>query len=675
LNSNDLFGQDDEATRVQADLGIDDGAGLRVVGARFIDESKFTWDLFQGYDDLRVLTYSASADAIIRMLDRFSLAHFECIFGYQGVLRDIKDVLSFQKVAVGDARAAIMGLKDERHALILQRVHEGKARFFVLRKYVAHAKLYLLSAADGRKRVIVGSANLSERAFSGNQSETLVRFDDDPRAWQHYSLMFNRLRDDASDEIALPEERITKADIEITETPALFNTSATLVIDTPSASDIEVSAPVQIMRVEKVLAAIGPSISASAPPIRGGKQRVTPEIKKEISRIRLVKTVADADNRYFSLSRENRVASLSGARFELAWDGESASKDAALLVQYFENYKAFEGNVPRLQRDYFTFMAWLYFSPFICDMRSLALLRDSDIIRFPSFAIIFGKSNCGKTSLVDMLMTSMFGFTPTIEKQSFTAAQLRGLQQAYKRLPVVFDDIGRRAFTTHGRDIIKDEMQPPVEEYPGFVISMNAEPHSFPDEIVKRSLMIYTTTALPPHNEGLRQSLQGRIQEMRRSLTGHLYRRYLVEMLDILESSRLPDDWLELSSGVLSRLLTPGAGTSPEWARPVTWLGYAEKRYDRVKMRLLNVLRPAAYSRSENEAATGWRIEGDKVIVWERRDAFGRGEFEWDDVPSTLVEEDASTRGRTVLKKASTEEFLGHRLRGVRKWWIPWASS
>jgi len=321
---------------------------------------------------------------------------------------------------------------------------------------VAHAKLYLLSAADGRKRVIVGSANLSERAFSGNQPETLVRFDDDLQAWEHYSRMFHRLRDDASDEIALPQERIIKADIEVTETPALSNTSATLVIDSPSASEIELSAPVQIMRVEKVLAAIGPSISASVPPLRGGKQRVTPEIKKEISRIRLVKTVADADNRYFSLSRQNRVASLSGARFELAWDGESASKDAALLVQYFENFKAFEGDVPRLQRDYFTFMAWLYFSPFICDMRSLALLRDSDVIRFPSFAIIFGKSNCGKTSLVDMLMTSMFGFTPTIEKQSFTAAQLRGLQQAYKRLPVVFDDIGRRAFITHGRDIIKD---------------------------------------------------------------------------------------------------------------------------------------------------------------------------------------------------------------------------
>ena len=43
----------------------------------------------------------------------------------------------------------------------------------MLRNYVAHAKLYLLSADDGRHRVIVGSANLSERAFSGRQPETL----------------------------------------------------------------------------------------------------------------------------------------------------------------------------------------------------------------------------------------------------------------------------------------------------------------------------------------------------------------------------------------------------------------------------------------------------------------------------------------------------------------------
>jgi AAA15 family ATPase/GTPase len=150
---------------------------------------------------------------------------------------------------------------------------------------------------------------------------------------------------------------------------------------------------------------------------------------------------------------------LSGKRFPLEWDKESVRADAALLLDYFKNYEgAFEGNVARLQQDYFTLMAWLYFSPFICDMRTLALLQDSDVIRYPSFAIIFGKSNCGKTSLVDTLMTSMFGYAHTVDKRSFTTSRLRGLQQAYKRFPVVFDDIGRNAFNHHGKDMIKDEM-------------------------------------------------------------------------------------------------------------------------------------------------------------------------------------------------------------------------
>ena len=68
---------------VQTGLGLDDGTGLRVVSAGFLDEQKFDWDLFNGYDSLRVLTYSASINAIVRMLDRYSFAKFECVFGYE----------------------------------------------------------------------------------------------------------------------------------------------------------------------------------------------------------------------------------------------------------------------------------------------------------------------------------------------------------------------------------------------------------------------------------------------------------------------------------------------------------------------------------------------------------------------------------------------------------------
>lgn len=659
---------------IQTAFGLDDGTGLRVVSARFLKEQKFTWDLFEGYDNLRVLTYSASTRAIVRMLDKYSFTTFECVFGYEGILRDIKDILAFQKVVVGDTRAAIMGLKDERHIHILEKVHAGRASFRVLRRHIAHAKLFLLSNPDGRTRVIIGSANLSERAFSGNQPETLVKFDDDEGAWHHYNGMFDEIRDSASDEIPLPKDRIKSAEIEISETPVMTDASSTLVIETPSPEEVELTAPVQVMRIEKVLAALGPRLSAAIPPILRSKQRITPEIKREISRIRLVKSAEEADSRYLSLDRTNRSALLSGERFPLEWDNELVRTDAALVLEYFKNYEgAFEGNVARLQRDYFTLMAWLYFSPFICDMRSLALLQDSDVIRYPSFAIMFGKSNCGKTSLVDTLMTSMFGYAHTVEKRSFTTSQLRGLQQGYKRFPVVFDDIGRRAFNLHGRDMIKDEMLPPVTEYPGFILSMNAEPQSFPDEVVKRSMMTYTTTALPPHNEELRQRLQSRIQEMRRRLTGHLYRRYLTEVMDRTDDVRLPEDWLALSSSVLSGIISDATGGSqPQWCQAVTWLDYAEKRYDRVKARLDNLLRVSTHAKSEGALPNGWMIEGNKIIVWEQRDAFGRHEFDWEDVPSTLIDEETSGGGRTVMHRASVEKFIGRRLRPRRQWWKPW---
>ena len=677
MSVNGPFGESDELLELQAGLGLDDGVGLRVVSAKFLDEQKFNWDLFDGYETLRVLTYSASISAIVRMLDKYSFTEFECIFGYEGTLRDLKDILAFQKMVVGDTRAAIMGLKDERHVHVLQKVHAGLASFRVLRKYVAHAKLYLLSNANGRTRVIIGSANLSERAFSGKQAETLVRFDDDEKAWHHYNRMIDEIRNSASDEIPLPKDRISAAEIEISETPVMADASATLVIEPPSAEEVEVTAPVQVERVDKVVAVMGPRISAAIPAIRNGRQRITPEIKREISRIRLVKSAEEADSRYLSIDRTNGTALLSGERFPLEYDNESVRTDAKLLLDYFKNYEgAFEGNVARLQHDYFTLMAWFCFSPFICDMRSLALLQDSDVIRYSSFAIIFGKSNCGKTSLVDTLMTSMFGYAHTIDKRSFTTSHLRGLQHGYKRFPVVFDDIGRNAFNRYGRDMIKDEMLPPVSEYPGFILSMNAEPQSFPDEVVKRSMMIYTTTALPPHNEELRQRLQGRIQEMRRGLTGHLYRSYLAAIMGRLDDDRLPEDWLALSSGVLSSIISDATGGStPSWCRAVTWFDYAEKRYDRVKARLLALLRKSAHAKSEGDMPNGWKIEADRIIVWEQRDAFGRRGFDWDDVPSTLIDEEASGGGRTVLHRASLEEFLGRRLRKLRLWWKPWESA
>lgn len=665
---------------------LDDGTGLRVALARFETETKFSWSLFDDYDRIRILTYSAGVSAIVRLLDNHSFSDFECVFGCETTLHTLKDIIAFQQVAVGDTRAAIKNLSDERHAFILRRVREGQARFRVLRKRIAHAKLYLLENTEtGKTRVIIGSANLSETAFGGRQSETLVRFEDAP-AWDHYLRMYETIRDEASDEIALPPERVETAAIKLHEAPVLApNDHSTLVIDSSeSAGDedkvLHITVPSvreQIERIEKSKGAIPPVVSNIIPPPRNGRQRISQQIRREIiresSRIREVQSQEDADHRQFSIDKYGKTALLFDEPFSLRSDADAARKDAELLVQYFNNYQnTFEGGmgVERLQRDYFTLWSWLYFAPFMCDMRTIAG-HSGDIFRYPSFAIVYGKPSCGKSSLIDTLMTSMFGKPYNIDKRSFTKTNLRHIQYAYKRFPAVFDDIGKPAIRNHGNDVIKDENPLRIEEYPCFILSMNQELNAFPDEIVKRSLMIYTTTALPSYKENLRHELHMKIQEVRRNLSTNLYREYLAQALDRFSENSHVEDWLKFSSSILSEILSERVNQpAPNWCAPISWEEYADKRHDRVKAQIEHLLRPAAMMKREGDNPTGWMQEGDKVVVFEQTDAFGRREFDWENVPSTLIDDNASVGVRTVLNRPELEEFIGHPISGRAKGWL-----
>ena len=661
-------------------LDLDDGSGLRVARARFQSETRFSWSVFDGYDRIRILTYSAGASAIVRLLDEHSFSDFECVFGCENILHTLRDVMAFQQVAIGGARAAIKSLPGERHASILRRVRKGQARFRVLRKQISHAKLYLLDNTEsGSTRVLIGSANLSETAFGGRQSETLVSFDDDDAAWGHYLGMYQSIRDRASDEMPLPPERVEHAEIRLVEVPVLApDDHATLVIDSaeeqgPDGNVLHISVPHQIQRIERMKAAVPPVVANLIPAPRNGRQQIPRDIRRRIveesSRIRVVQTDEEADPRELSIDRDAKTITFFREPFSLEADRDAARKDAKLMVEFFGNYEGtFEGGmgVERLQRDYFILWSWLYFSPFMCDMRTLAG-HEGDIFRYPSFAIVYGKPSCGKSSLIDTLMTSMFGRAYNVDKREFTKRRLRDIQHAYRRFPAVFDDIGKPALRNHGEEVIKDEVPPLVSEYPCFVLSMNQELKAFTDQIVKRSLMIYTTTALPSYKESLRHELHLKIQKVRRDLSSNLYREYLRRALARLDETSVPDDWLQFSSTILSGLIADLLGESPpKWCVPIRWNDYAEKRHERVKAQVDHLLRPATRMKKEGNQPTGWMLEEGKVIVIEQTDTFGRREFDWETVPSTLIDDNASVGGRTVLNRPELEEFLGRNLNGRR---------
>lgn len=645
--------------------------GLKVVSARFKSAEPFSFDLFDGFDRMRVLTYSVSTAMIVRMLDKHSFEQFECVFGYEGGLGRFADVVAFQQFLINQVRDSAIQLQEERQRVIFERIQAGGARFYVVKDNIAHSKLYLLDAdKPERRRVIVGSANLSERAFGGKQAETLIAFDDDSEAWEHFCREYDAVKETASDRIDV-DVSLRETEIDFTETPVLNEPGLTVFQPPPPE---ELAIPQVVRKVEELAAPIDrivtPHISR-----QNGRHILNPNVKAEIKKLRWQKGIQSEETRPTSLSihQGSRHVALSGTRVPLDVDEAGLQRSAKAIVEYFNNYElGFVGDVPRLQRDYFTFMSWLYVAPFICDLRTRAVVNGGNIFHHPSFAIIYGKANCGKTSLVDTLIASMFGHPSTVQKDDFTRRTLRGLQQNYKRFPVVFDDITRRRFNDHGLEVVKDENLPPVPEHPCFVISMNAEPQSFSDEVVKRCLMIYTNTSIPTHKHALADRLHKSVEDIRNRLTTDLYRQYLIAIMDRLDDTPDPPDILQFSSEVICDILNENvAGPLPDWCRPVSWDEYADRRYERPARRLAALLARENYRKKVGEGEQGWTLQADTVVVWEKADAFGRTSIKGE-IPDFLYDDTASVGDTFVLWRKQTEDFLGNRIRRPGFKW-PWS--
>ena len=650
--------------------------GLDVVYARMEKSGQFDLNLFGGFSSLHALTYTPSIPMIFNLLKSFDYDDFECIFGHSGILpREAANILAFQSVVDEKLNAgfvAVKGLPEERRKVIYDRAVDGAARFYVVKDAIAHAKIYLLER-EGLRRVIVGSANLSETAFSGRQAETLIAFDNDEVAWEHYSRQYQAVRDIAVNRLALREKPIPAEIMPLEETPAIREAETSesgIAIYVPAEQDDEVE--YSIPRVLATIEHISPSRKqalAGERPDRTGNLRLVPRVVREMIRISRARQDDDAPKTY--LSYDGRAFNLSGGELSLNANLDDAKSDVAAWLEFFGNYEnGFVGDVPRLQRDYFTFMCWFYFSPLMCDLRNTALRQNRFSFDQPMFAVLYGESNCGKSSLIETLMTSMFSHPRIVETRFFTPGNLRGLQENYKRFPVVFDDVTRDRFNRHAPEIIKDETIS-YSEYPCFALSMNAETRAFPDEIIKRCLMIYTRTSLPGNDPASRRRLQRSVAEIRGRMTTSLYSEYLRRVhseLDSIPISELENlDALEFSSSTLCQLFQenlPDGVRLPDWCIPMTLDEYQRRAFERPRRILESLIHQDKYTSGRVPPAGSWTISGEMVIVGVEQMAHRRTR---EDIPDWILEDTASVAGQISMKRDLLEEFLNRRVRRPRK--------
>ncbi|MDO7848501.1 hypothetical protein Q5H92_19195 [Hymenobacter sp. M29] len=634
--------------------------GLEVVHARAEHAATSTAaQLFSGYDRVRVLTYSNSISMIARLAAW--CPDVEIIFGREDIINDATKLLHFQTLLLSEIREELTGAPrqpDGPAPDLHARIAAGTLRFFVVQQLVSHEKLFLLeNTTTGDTRVLAGSANLSERGFGGVQNESFYVFDNDPVAWEAKQAKYLAIREQSAAPVA--EEAFTDERLDTSHLPLFNPARATSSNGLPTIYVIEQGPPGPVV-IEKFLAQRPPKVLTElAAQLVTSKNAVRVDRKIATEGIRYVKSnqrTAEAnDEETVTVDWRTARVTRGGQPWPLEVADADVAADAALLVEYFAGYQQFHGNTAKLARDYFTFQCWLYLSPFLCDLRNDAA-RNGFIYDYPIFGILYGRSNCGKSELIRLLLKSMFGLDGFLEKDWFTKSKVAGLREQNQRYPLAFDDLDATRFNSHAVALIKEDHL--VGQYPAVVLSMNQEKDSFETEIRKRCLVLYTDASLPDHT-GVSRTLARQVKRLKSQLGTAFYRRYLLRVCEKLQTEGFPLDILTFSSEILVALFReslPPQMELPAWCTVVSLDGYTRGKHDKVRTELLEILQ---------HNPTAWQISGTRAVLIMEPMTLRKLRK---DIPDYLLS--SSRQGdRLVFKKDELEAFLEVQMGKKPSWW------
>ena len=254
-----------------------------------------------------------------------------------------------------------------------EKIESGAIKLYVVQEIISHEKLFLLKGERGT-RVITGSANFSDRVFSGTQNESYVCFDDDPDVWEHFNAAYERIKDRSTASII--EQAQIDDEFDPENLPALTpvrNAAAQKVIlvqDAPPEPSIVHRAAAKPL---KRYAGISSAVQA-----KGGMVKIDrPAAQRAVRDVKCNwRTREENPEESLSIHLDSGEISLFGKPLDLDVSKEDVASDARAWAAYFDGYQVFRGEHEKLARDYFTFWSWFYAGPFLCDLRNAALVFD-----------------------------------------------------------------------------------------------------------------------------------------------------------------------------------------------------------------------------------------------------------------------------------------------------------
>lgn len=575
-----LFGEVEHGKMLDKDLRA--GELLDVVRMEFVEADTLRWqDLFSGFDALRAITYSSAIGFVYQLADMFE--DVEVIFGCEDVLSySLQEIMAYQCRLVDRMRETASKMKVD----LMSRVEDNTLHFFVAREKLSHEKIYLLSSSDGRKRVVMGSANMSYAAFGGRQRENIC-YIDGSSAYDWYLNSYNEFRDECTDQIFKETLAIADDGEHIEEIPIARTVRAkkALMLETVEASKEDVRFALDV----KGLAA---RFASSVPkPDKKGKTLLSPEKIKIIRRQIVADKTKEKELRseypQLEVFVDEGTVKLNGDNMDLAPSREEITQDVSLVLRYMGGYEKFHGDVAGMQRRYFEFANWFFCSPFMGCMRDMAVHYNQNTLPYPVFGLVYGQSKAGKTSFLETLLKMMIGQKTKISAPDFTRSSIEGLKRTVKGAPIIVDDLTNTRFNQHAIETIKNDdfgIADHLVHYPAVVISANEDVKAVAPEVIRRTVVCRVQAGLT-NTEVMRSNV---VRTVQREIGTAFYREYLRRMLevvpDLLEEIKCDEnesapDILAVSSAIIVSIIKDHTEEDlPAFVRELTLDDYFSER-------------------------------------------------------------------------------------------------
>lgn len=575
-----LFGEVEHGKMLDKDLRA--GELLDVVRMEFVEADTLRWqELFSGFDTLRAITYSSAIGFVYQLADMFE--DVEVIFGCEDVLSySLQEIMAYQCKLVDRMRETASKMKVD----LMSRVEDNTLHFFVAREKLSHEKIYLLSASDGRKRVVMGSANMSYAAFGGRQRENIC-YIDGSSAYDWYLNSYNEFRDECTDQIFKETLAIADDGEHIEEIPIARTVRAkkALMLETVEASKEDVRFALD---VKGLAVRFAPSVPK---PDKKGKILLSPEKIKIIRRQIVADKTKEKELRseypQLEVFVDEGTVKLNGDNMDLAPSSKEITQDVSLFLRYMGGYEKFHGDVAGMQRRYFEFANWFFCSPFMGCMRDMAVHYNQNTLPYPVFGLVYGQSKAGKTSFLETLLKMMIGQKTKISAPDFTRSSIEGLKRTVKGAPIIVDDLTNTRFNQHAIETIKNDdfgIADHLVYYPAVVISANEDVKAVAPEVIRRTVVCRVQAGLT-NTEVMRSNV---VRTVQREIGTAFYREYLRRMLevvpDLLEEIKCDEnesapDILAVSSAIIISIIKEHTEEDlPAFVRELTLDDYFSER-------------------------------------------------------------------------------------------------